>query len=79
MRISIRLDDPGYSARAFLYRVLLDGEELFNCFTADEEQGVVFCYEEDDAGRGIVDLESFELKETERHGKVEIIPPVKST
>jgi len=45
MRKSVLTDDPSYDAEAWRYRVFLDGVEIFNCHTADEEQGIVYCYE----------------------------------
>jgi hypothetical protein len=44
MRLSVDKDDPGYSPDAFKAKVTLDGVELRNCVTADEEQGVAICY-----------------------------------
>ena len=46
MRISTKKDDPGYKEDAYLYKVTLDGKERLDCFTADEEAGMIFCYDE---------------------------------
>lgn len=44
MRISIDPTDPGFSETGFLTRVLLDGNELHRCITADEELGEAICW-----------------------------------
>lgn len=74
MRISVRKDDPGYQANAFDYCVFLDGKELEQCFTADEELGLAYCYQATSNGVPIVDRSGPEpkLKEITRRGKVEI-------
>jgi len=48
MRVSVRKNDPGYrnDIETQHCEVYLNGYNLHNCFTADEEQGVVFIYDE---------------------------------
>lgn len=45
MRISVIPGDPDYDPQAFRYRVFLDGVELFNCHTVDDEKGICYCYQ----------------------------------
>ncbi|MCP5017550.1 MAG: hypothetical protein GY938_20110 [Ketobacter sp.] len=76
MRISVRSTDPGYSANAVGTRVYLDGIRLTQCFTADDELGVVYCYELDKNGLIMIDPETGDsLKEIELCGNVEIVLP----
>jgi len=44
MRLSTRRRVPGYHQKAYLCKVLLDGVEILDCYTADEEAGKAFCY-----------------------------------
>jgi hypothetical protein len=44
MRVSINKTDPAYTQAAYGYIVLLDGEVLNNCHTADEELGCAWVY-----------------------------------
>lgn len=44
MRVSIDPNDPGYSVHAERARMLLDGVEVRDAVTADEEQGLVIRY-----------------------------------
>lgn len=46
MRKSINSGDPDYDPSAWKYRVFLDGVEIFNCHTADDEIGICYCYED---------------------------------
>jgi hypothetical protein len=46
MRVSTDKMDFGYVPDAYNYRVFLDGVELLNCVTADEELGEAHCFEE---------------------------------
>ena len=45
MRKSVIQGDPGYDPDAWRYRVFLDGVEIFNCHTADDDKGIVYCYQ----------------------------------
>lgn len=91
MRISVREDDTGYNPEACTsYGVLLDGVEIADCFTADEELGIAYCYKRGPDGKfitkkgytkisnefgGSLELDTHELEEEERYGKVEIRKP----
>jgi hypothetical protein len=44
MRISIDPDDPGYRDDATLWRVLVDGEIVHDCITADDCEGFALRY-----------------------------------
>jgi hypothetical protein len=60
MRLSVNQDDRGYGPEAFYAKVFLDGIELKNCVTADEELGEVVLFTETAATevrRGIVRIE----------------------
>ena len=74
MRVSVRESDKGYTAKAFDCEVYLDGKKIQNCFTADEELGVAYCYKTDEQGEVVIDPETGNsLVEIERHGDVKII------
>lgn len=76
MRISIRKDDPGYHPMAYKCEAYLDGVKLRRCFTADEEKGEVYCYEEDENGKIFIDPEKPDcIKEIVLYGKVKVVVP----
>lgn len=66
MRISAMPDDPDFNPHAWKYRVFLDGVELFNCHTADEEQGIAYCF------AGCRDKALCRINTVERHGVVKL-------
>lgn len=72
MRLSVRKDDPGYSPKAFGARVFVNGTEITNCFTADEESGEAFVYVVDDHGRHVWNPLHTGLEETVIRGNVEV-------
>lgn len=73
MRLSVRKDDPGYSKHAFGAKVLLDGVEVEQVFTADEEQGALWRYCTNDHG-ALVSDPSGKVPEECLTGVVQIIP-----
>jgi hypothetical protein len=73
MRLSVDENDPGYSPRVFEATVKLDGVELRNCITADEEAGYCLVYALDDERRPIVVGDHLIRKTV--HGRVEIVFP----
>ena len=76
MRVSIRSDDPGYDYNAIGSKVFVDGVEVKNCFTADEEMGVAWCFAVDEEGKFFIDPENTDsCKEIEVRGKVRIMLP----
>ena len=67
MRLSVLRTDPGYDPmEAHLVTVKLDGVELKDCVTADEELGEAHCYTVDEYKQQRIEI---------RQGKVEIILP----
>lgn len=72
MRITVLDDDPGRKINAGRerYRVLLDGEEVKHCFTADDEIGEVIEAVIDEGDRMVA--EKGEIRRRTRHGKVAI-------
>lgn len=50
MRKSVIRNDPGYDPNVDKYKVFLNGRELFDCHTADEEKGEALVYKIDDKG-----------------------------
>jgi len=75
MRLSLRKSDPGFSHQAFGAKALLDGKEVQDCFTADEEQGIVYCYFRNEFGEFVLSDEGDSAKEIELRGEVKIILP----
>lgn len=79
MRLSVRVNDPGnflYAAMGRLgseVRIKLDGAEVDNVITADEEEGFITRYKRDEDGRLLIDGDH--AAEDTVHGKVEIIAP----
>lgn len=72
MRLSVNKNDPGYSPKAFGARVFVDGTEITNCFTADEESGEAFVYIVDDHGRHVFSPLHTDIETTVIRGKVDI-------
>ncbi len=74
MRISVMESDPKFNRNISLpVAVFLDGERLDNCFTADEELGIAYCWATDDIGRFIIDPNNRKtLLTIEKHGVVDI-------
>jgi hypothetical protein len=75
MRLSCIKGDSGYDdKRAIGSTVLLNGEPLDACFTADEELGVAYCYRKSPRGALLPHpYKPDELLIDERHGHVKII------
>lgn len=48
MRKSVIKDDIGYDPKVNKYSVLLNGERLDHCFTADDEEGKAWVYQTDE-------------------------------
>lgn len=71
MRLSAVLSDPGYrpDARAKVY---LDGQEVRDCITADEELGVVTVHQRDNEGRLILNDDRTECVTKDYFGHVRI-------
>ena len=70
MRLSTNTKDKGYDPSSTYRKVYLDGKELDNCCTADEEEGMAIVYVEDE--NGDYEFDQFELKTRIVYGKVEI-------
>lgn len=72
MRVSVDRDDCGYNeiVRVAVSEIILDGQVMQNCITADEELGYVKAYVHDMDGRLIE--ENGEPKIIELQGQVEI-------
>lgn len=70
MRITVLDDDSGQKIDPSRerYRVLLDGEEVKHCFTADDEEGEVIEALTDESGWMAV--KNGEVKRRAKHGKV---------
>ncbi len=63
MRKSVRKGDPGYDPEAYMYNVYLDGVQLYNCHTADENLGICYCWAADNTRlNGSNDLDTFECR-----------------
>lgn len=76
MRISADWRDPGYREDCSLYEVKLGGVRLRGCVTADEEQGVAWCYLHDAAtGRLVRDEATLRPVVEEIRGRIEIVRP----
>lgn len=72
MRLSVKESDKGYSKDAYMYEVYLDGNLLYDCFTADEELGEAHCYVKDDDNR--VKLDNYlEIKTVIVNGTVKLV------
>jgi hypothetical protein len=76
MRISVIPEDAGYDYKASKAKVTLDGVDIRDCFTADEESGEAHCYARDDEGNLSIDPEAPDSVLTEiRRGEVAITFP----
>lgn len=79
MRLSVRVDDPGYITYGCIghlgphIRILLNGQEVKAVITADEEDGTIVRVKRDAEGNLLAEHDSA-IEETLR-GKVEIILP----
>jgi hypothetical protein len=69
VRLSVIEADIGYSPDARLIKPYLNGKRLYNCITADDEEGWCDVYVTDVNGSKIVDGD--ELKIERLFGKVE--------
>lgn len=74
MRISVCKDDPGYDDRAFgRCKVFLDGADITqHCYTADEEEGKVWCRKVNEVGASFIDPATGKCANEVFTGKVEI-------
>lgn len=72
MRLSVDPNDRGFAPAAIGARVFLDGVEVQDVVTADEELGEVIVLERNEAGEFFLDLELDEAKRATRNGVVRI-------
>lgn len=72
MRLSVITTDPGYASGKITMNAIIfvDGVKTKDCYTADEEAGIAYCYDRNKNGDLIIDGNSFKTKEL--HGKVKI-------
>lgn len=75
MRLSVDPADPGFhpAGKERGVIVLLDGDPMRHVITADEERGYVICHVHDDAGRPVIQGDSFQTKIV--FGRVRLIVP----
>ena len=73
MRVSARFGDQGYIRNRSGIMVCLDGERIYDCILADEEEGLVIVHPRDSNGRLIVHGDR--VREVERRGRVVIKMP----
>lgn len=59
MRLSASVHDEAYHPQSAQAKVTLDGAELRDCITADEEHGLAVCYSTDADGRFMADGDEF--------------------
>ena len=72
MRISCRKEDSGYVYDTTSTLVYVDGILANECFTADEELGIAYCYKIDKKGTPKVHASLNYIEEIEIKGKVVI-------
>jgi len=72
MRISVDLDDIGYSPYAYIVKPYLDGEFVTKCITADEEKGEITRYRTDKNNNVIFNATRNDLLRETLYGKVEL-------
>lgn len=81
MRLSAEQHDPGHGPLMRLWEknrvpeVLLDGNPIQHCKTADEELGYVVRYQRDELGDYRLDPEKREVLTEQLFGHVQIVPP----
>jgi len=79
MRLSIKLDDPGFGLYAKVHEradicILLDGIDITTkCFTVDTESGEAFCYVKDEKGLFVLNDSGTEVLTEKLTGNVEVI------
>ena len=73
MRISVMKTDPGYIPDAHKHLAFLDGNPLFNCFTADEEQGTAWVHKTDEEKNVLVNKPGTGIITELLKGRVQII------
>ena len=77
MRISVDPADPGYVQGSSIYQVYLDGRQLKDCVTADEERGNLICYKHEN-GKPVINKAGDEFVLETLQGKVEIAKLVRA-
>ncbi len=78
MRLSVRMDDPGFDvdmANDKLLHIFIDGRDICGvCHTADEDRGEAHVFKLDDRGEKYIDPENSEQAAQEvLFGKIQII------
>lgn len=75
-RYSCEHTDPGWSnyhrQRMKSVRILLDGKDVTEVITADEEQGYILRHKTDDNGHILINFDAQETLKEELHGKVKV-------
>lgn len=79
MRVSIIKGDPGYATFKAMggygrIEVLLDGQRIRDCVTADSKTGWVTVNERDDQGNIVVNSKRTAVRRKRLRGRVEIRP-----
>lgn len=78
MRLSAKRGDPGYTRNVYGAIVLLDGKEIKDVLTADEEAGYVVVYLRNSEGHFILNDARTEVVSKTIHGVVQINLPTVS-
>jgi hypothetical protein len=78
MRLSAKKGDPGYTRSTYGATVLLDGKEIKDVLTADEEAGYVVVYLRNSEGHFMLNDTRTEIVSKSLHGSVQINLPVVS-
>jgi hypothetical protein len=76
MRVSVRIDDPGFRSTSFQCEVFLDNETIKLCFTADEELGEAHCFKTDDEGNLVLAEDKQSMQTIIRKGVVRVVTPL---
>ncbi len=76
MRLSVDINDDGWSPAASKYKAYLDGEELLSCITADEELGCAIVNRQNNCGEYIINVITGRIKRKKVYGVINIVEVV---
>ncbi len=75
MKVSCRKGDKDYKPEAIFNKIYLDGEQLMQCFFADDKKGEAHCWKTNLKGDFVFDKENKDVETIVLKGNVKIELP----
>lgn len=73
MHVSVDSRSPHYDPGCCWCEVYIDGVQEHDCYEADTDEGIAWCYESDENGQAVLDPETRECRRVVKRGNVELV------